>query len=155
MRYGLWFRSLGLAIAFAALVVLGGCNRTNTAAPKTNTAASDPDQVLKNQTADVEQKTNAELNDWDRRIDQLKKERRHVKSRALKDQWKNAVADLEKKRDTVKDRLSDVKSAGADQWQTADNNLNAAEADLKNTYDDVVAKLGNTVTPHLQPEGSM
>ena len=72
MRHSSWLRSLGLATAFATLVVLGGCNRTDTAAPKANTTANDPDQVLKNQTADVEQKTNAELNDWDRRIDQLK-----------------------------------------------------------------------------------
>jgi F0F1-type ATP synthase membrane subunit b/b' len=110
---------------------------------------------LKNQTADVEQKTNAELNDWDRRIDQLKTEQKRVKSKALNDQWKHAIADLERKRDTVKDRLSDLKSAGADTWQTADNNLNTAEADLKNSYDRAVAKVGKTVTPHLQPETAM
>ena len=145
---------VGATAALAAMLGAGACNKNDTTA-KSQPAATDPDQVLKNQTADVEQRTNTELNDWDRRIDQLKAEQKRVKSKALKDQWKNAVADLDRKKDTVKDRLSDLKSAGADTWQTANNNLDVARADLKKSYVEVVEKLGNTVTPPLQPDPAM
>jgi|SRR5579863_342689 len=148
-----WLRMLGATAALAAMIGAGACNRNETAAK--SEPAADPDQVLKNQTADVEKRTDAELNDWDRRIDQLKAEQKRVKSKALKDQWKNAVADLDRKKGTVKDRLSDVKSAGADTWQTANNNLDVARADLKKSYDEVIQKLGKTVTPPLQPDSSM
>jgi hypothetical protein len=65
---------------------------------------------LKQRTADIENRTHAQLNEWDQRIDQFKNEEKRVKSRARRDEWKEAVADLEKKRDTVKNRLDDVKS---------------------------------------------
>lgn len=149
-----WLRLFGATAALAAIIAAGACNKNEPTA-KSQPAATDPNQVLKNQTADVEQRTNAELNDWDRRIDQLKAEQKHVKSKALKDRWKNAVADLDRKKGTVKDRLSDLKSAGADTWQTANNNLDVARADLKKSYDEVVEKLGKTVTPPLQPDSSM
>jgi organic radical activating enzyme len=160
-RYGTTPRLIAATAVLAALALLAACSHKATTSTNTATsnnpqpAANNPDQVLNNQKADIEQKTNAELNDWDRRIDQLKTDEKSVKGKALKARWKNAVADLDKKRDTVKDRLSDVKSAGADTFQTAENNLNTAESDLKNSYDQVVAKLGKTVTPHLQPETAM
>ena len=145
----LW-QSIGIV---AILALLGACSksrapeRTQAEAPPKDTGA-----VLNQQKDEVENKTKAELNDWDRRIDQLKDESKHVKSKAVKSEWKNGIADLTRKEDTVKDRLNDVKSAGADTFQNANNNLDAARADLKNTYDDLVSKLGKTVTPPLRPD---
>jgi hypothetical protein len=148
-KHELW---LSIAI-IAVLGVLNGCSRNR--APERNQAQGQPKDtgaVLKQQTDDVERRTNAELGDWDRRIDQLKDESKHVKSKAVKSEWKNGIADLTRKRDTVKDRLSDLKSAGADTWQTANNNLDTARAELKKAYDELVTKLGRTVTPPLRPD---
>lgn len=152
-----WNRLWPAILTAAALAVMVGCNNRNTA----NTQNQAPQQPAKNvgqeldqQKADIENKTNAELNNWDNRIDHLKDISKHVKAKARKQEWKNSIADLEKKRDTVKDRLGDVKSAGADTLQTANSNLQTAESDLKNSYDEVVSKLGRTVTPPLRPEPS-
>jgi chromosome segregation ATPase len=147
-----WWSAIATTIVLSLLVA---CNRKTTRQTQTQQEQpKDAGQVLDQQKNDIESKTNAELNDWDRRIDQLKDVSKHVKSKARKQEWKNAIADLDKKKATVKDRLSDVKSAGADTLQTAASNLEAAETDLKNTYDEVVAKLGHTVTPPLRPEPS-
>ena len=140
-------------VALMAAVLFGACSHGSTSSASASpTSTNNPDQALKQQTADVENRTNTELNDWDQRIDQFKNEEKHVKSRARKDEWKEAVADLEKKRDTVKSRLDDLKSAGTDTWQQEDSNLESAKTDLKTTYEQDVTKLGKTVTPHLQPQ---
>src|SRR4051812_46202298 len=114
-KHVLW---LPLALA-AGLTILGGCNRNK--APETTSQAqpqkTDTAAVLKQQTDEVDRRTTAELDQWTRRIDQLKDESKNVKSKAAKAEWKNGIADLSRKKDTVKDRLSDLKSAGADTWQ--------------------------------------
>jgi len=141
------------ATLIALLLVIAGCNRNK--APERNQAQAqktDTGAVLKQRTDEVDRRTTAELDDWGRRIDQLKDESKHVKSKAAKAEWKNGIADLTRKRDTVKDRLSDMKSAGADTWETANSNLDAARNDLKTSYDQLVAKLGRTVSPPLRPD---
>ena len=146
----------GFAISLVSILVavlFGACSHSWTSSANASpTSTNNANQALKQQTADIENRTNAQLNEWDQRIDQFRNEEKRVKSRARREEWKEAVADLEKKRDTVKNRLGDVKSAGADTWQQADSNLETAKNDLTTTYEQDVAKLGKTVTPALQPE---
>ena len=101
----------GFVITLLSIFValpFGACNQKskNAANPSpastSQASTTNADRALKQQTADAENRTNAELNDWDQRIDQFKNEQKHVKSKARKDQWKEAVSDLENKRDTRK-----------------------------------------------------
>jgi hypothetical protein len=134
-------------------IFLAGCRRNST--PQANhaqTETRDTGQILKQRTDDVDRRVSAELDDWNRRIDRLKDESKQVKSKAAKDRWKNAIADLERKRDTVKNRLSDLKSAGADTWDKVNGDLDTALAELKNSYNEVITKLGHSVSPPLRPE---
>jgi TolA-binding protein len=142
-----------MALCVAILSFLVSCQQKNSETPSEPAGArSNPTEALKQQTEDLERRTKAELDDFDRRIDRMKKSVKQLKTRAAKDAWNNTITDLSNQRDAVKNRLGELKSAGADTWQKAKDYLDAALTDLRNSYDAAVKKSAPTVPPPLRPE---
>ncbi len=96
------------------------------------------DSVLQ-QKEDFQKEAQAKLDDFSQRIEVLKARARDAGA-DTRSQMKPVLDDLEIKQEALKDKIDELKAAGADSWKELKSGVDQAAEDLKKAYDRAAAR---------------
>jgi len=136
---------LTIALSF---LMLASCSRKET--PKSQVTPEDvkrdtqkamqtTEAYAQRQKEEYQKKAEAELNELDHRIDELKAktEKAGAKAKAAMDQQ---MAELRKQQEVARQKLEELKGASTSTWEETRKKLDAAIEELKRRYDRVVSR---------------
>src|SRR5262249_32826851 len=93
-----------------------------------------------------QKKMNGVMHDLDEQIDALK-EKAHAGSAEARARYDREFADLSRRRDALRDRLSRLRAAAPDVWADVKSCVSAAAKDVRDTLDKVKTRLDSSEPP--------
>lgn len=132
------------ALLISALGLLPvSCNKEkpgNNIQQKVSEAYEQTKQSVLEERDEIKGTLNETLKAWDAKIDSLVDRAKDSKGQ-IKDEYRDAIRNLEEKRKAAADKMLELDRASAEQWQNAKDKAEAALQDLRKTYDHVASRL--------------